>query len=89
MDFDLAKKHNLDYEQIIDKYGKLLPIANEFANIKINDAREKIVEKLYNKGLLVDKNGNKIEISQIEDYTHNIATAERTGTVIEPQIMSQ
>ena len=89
VDFELAEKYNLDYEQIIDKYGKLLPIADDLSGMKIKDAREKIVEKLYNKGLLVDKNGNKIEISQIEDYTHNVATAERTGAVIEPQIMSQ
>lgn len=80
VDFELAQKHNLDYEQIIDKYGKLLPIAGEeFTGMKIKDAREKIVEKLQTKGL----------IEKIEDYTHNIATAERTGGIIEPQIMKQ
>lgn len=78
-DFDLAKKYNLDYEQIIDKYGKLLPVAEEFAGMKIKDAREKIVEKLRTKGL----------VEKEEDYTHNIATAERTDGVIEPQIMEQ
>ncbi|MFA6050853.1 MAG: valine--tRNA ligase [Candidatus Paceibacterota bacterium] len=79
VDFELAQKYGLDKEQVIDKYGKLLPIAGEFAGQKIKDAREKIVEKLQSKGL-VDK---------IEDYTHNIATAERTGGIIEPQIMEQ
>ena len=79
VDFEIAERHQLDKEQIIDKYGKLLPIAGEFAGLKIKDAREKIVEKLASKNL-VDK---------IEDYTHNIATAERTGGIIEPQIMEQ
>lgn len=78
-DFEIAKRHNLDYEQIIDKYGKLLPIAGEFSGMKIKDAREKIVEKLRNKGLVVKE----------EDYIHNIATAERTDGLIEPQIMEQ
>jgi valyl-tRNA synthetase len=80
VDFELAEKYKLDKEQIIDKYGKLLPIAGEFAGMKISEAREKIVEKLQTKGLLV-----KID----ENYVHNIATAERTGGIIEPQIMEQ
>lgn len=80
IDFALAEKHNLDKEQIIDKYGKLLPIAGEFAGMKISEAREKIIEKLQSKGLV-----EKID----DNYTHNIATAERTGGIIEPQIMNQ
>lgn len=79
VDFELAEKYKLDKEQIIDFNGKLLPIAQEFAGMKIKDAREKIVEKLASKGL----------VEKIEDYSHNIATAERTGGIIEPQIKLQ
>jgi valyl-tRNA synthetase len=79
VDFDLAEKYKLDKEQIIDQFGRLLPVAGEFAGIKIKEAREKIIEKLKTKGL-VDK---------VEDYTHNIATAERSGGIVEPQIMKQ
>lgn len=79
-DFEIAERHNLDKEQIIDKYGKLLPVAGEFEGMKIKEAREKIVEKLDNKGLLV-----KVE----EKYTNQVATSERTGALIEPQIMKQ
>ncbi len=79
-DFQLAEKYKLDKEQIIDKYGKLLSVAEEFAGMKITDAREKIVEKLKSKGLLV---------SVDENYVNRIATAERTGGIIEPQIMLQ
>ncbi len=79
-DFQLAEKYKLEKEQIIDKYGKLLPVAGEFAGMKITEAREKIVEKLKNKGLL---------ISVDENYVNRVATAERTGGLIEPQIMLQ
>ncbi len=79
-DFALAEKYKLDKEQIIDKYGKLLPIAGEFTGMKIGDAREKIVEKLKAKGLLV---------SIDENYVNRVATAERSGGMIEPQIMLQ
>ncbi len=78
-DFEIAERHELDKEQIINEYGKLLPIAGEFADMKIAEARPKIVEKLRTKGLVVKE----------EPYIHNIATAERTGGIIEPQIKLQ
>jgi valyl-tRNA synthetase len=78
-DFEIAERHNLEKEQIIDQYGKLLPIAGEFVGTKISDARAKIVERLKEKGLLVKE----------DPYVHNVATAERTGGIIEPQIKLQ
>lgn len=80
VDFNVAERHTLEKEQVIDQYGKLLPIAGEFAGMKISEARERIVEKLAAKGLVT-----RID----EQYVHNIATAERTGATIEPQIMKQ
>ncbi len=81
IDFEIAERHNLDKEQIIDKYGKLLKTdtVGEFGGMKISEARQKIVEKLRAKNL----------VTKEEDYVHNIATAERTGMTIEPQIMKQ
>ncbi len=80
-DFELAEKHGLSMEQIIDLNGKLLPIAGEeLTGIPIDEAREKIIAKLQAKGL----------VTKIEDsYVHKVATAERTGAVIEPQVMRQ
>ena len=49
IDFEIAERHKLDKEQIIDRYGNLLSIAGEFAGLKITEAREKIVEKLKEK----------------------------------------
>lgn len=80
VDYELALKYDLDFEQIIDESGKLLPIAEEFAGMSIDEAREKIVAKLEQKGLLV-----KIE----EDY-HNIKkVCYKCETVIEPQARDQ
>lgn len=79
-DFEIAQRHNLDKEQIIDFSGKLLPIAGEFAGQHISKARPLIVEKLQQKGLV-----KKIE----ENYSHRIATNSRGGGIIEPQIKEQ
>jgi valyl-tRNA synthetase len=80
VDFEIAKRHNLEKEQIIDLRGRLLPIAGEFADMKITEARPKIVEKLKTKGLLV-----KID----ENYVHNIPVCYKCETPIEPQILPQ
>ncbi len=78
-DFDIAERHGLEKQQIIGFGGELLPIAGEFAGMKIAQARPKIVEKLRAKGLLVKE----------EKYTHNLALNSRGRGVIEPQIMLQ
>jgi len=80
VDFEIAERHRLDKEQIIDWKGKLLPIAQEFAGIHISKARPLIVEKLKEKGLLV-----KVE----DTYKHNIKVCYKCSTVIEPQIKDQ
>jgi len=80
VDFDIAKKHNLDKEQIIDKYGRLLPIAGEFEGIKIKAARGGIIEKLEKKGLV-----ERVD----ENYENRVAKNSRGGGVIEPQILEQ
>jgi valyl-tRNA synthetase len=79
-DFDIAERHDLDKEQIIDFQGKLLPIAGEFSGMAIHDARPKIVEKLRSKGLVIKEEKN---------YVHNVAINERGKGIIEPQIKLQ
>lgn len=79
-DFEIAERHKLDSEPVIDDKGILLPIAGEFAGMHIKKARPLIVEKLKAKGL----------VRKIEDgYVHNVATNSRGGGVIEPQIKKQ
>jgi len=80
IDFEIAKRHELAYEQIIDQKGLLLPIAGEFAGTHIKKARLLIIEKLQAKGLV-----EKID----ENYVHNISVNSRGGGIIEPQILMQ
>ncbi|HVY72786.1 MAG TPA: valine--tRNA ligase [Candidatus Paceibacterota bacterium] len=80
IDFDIAKRHNLPYEQVIDWRGKLLPIAGEFEGMNIKDARAKIVEKLQSKGLV-----EKID----ETYSHEVPVCYKCGREIEPQVRPQ
>jgi valyl-tRNA synthetase len=80
IDFEVAKRHKLPYEQVIDWRGKLLPIAGEFAGMPIKEARGKIVEKLQSK-CLVDKIDEK--------YTHEVPTCYKCGREIEPQVKEQ
>jgi valyl-tRNA synthetase len=79
-DFEIAERHGLEKEQIIDFHGKLLPIAGEFAGLPIEEARPLIVDKLKGKGLLVNVDQN---------YLHSIAVNDRGKGVIEPQIKLQ
>ena len=80
IDFDIAERHGLKKEQIIDEEGELLPITGEFEGMDIAEARPKIVEKLRSKGLVASENSN---------YQHNVATNERGKGIIEPQIRLQ
>ena len=80
IDFEIAQRHNLPYEQIIDWRGKLLPIAGEFAGMNIKDARAKIVEKLKEKGLL-----EKVD----EKYIHEVPVCYKCEREIEPQVKEQ
>jgi valyl-tRNA synthetase len=79
-DFEIAERHKLDKEQIIDEFGKLLPIAGEFAGQHIKKARVLIIEKLQSKGLV-----EKID----ENYKHVVRVCYKCGTLIEPQIKNQ
>jgi len=79
-DFEIAERHNLDKEQIIDFRGKLLQIAGEFEGMKILEARPKVIEKLKSKGLVV-----KID----ENYKHVVKKCYKCESVIEPQIKDQ
>jgi valyl-tRNA synthetase len=79
-DFDIAERHHLPKEQVIDDRGILLPIAGEFEGQHIKKARPLIIKKLQEKGL----------VEKIDDrYTNRVATNSRGGGIIEPQIKRQ
>ncbi len=80
VDYEIAERHGLDKEQVIDERGLLLPIAGEFAGQHIKKVRAAILEKMQSKNLI-----ERVD----EKYIHNIATNSRGGGTIEPQIKRQ
>ncbi len=74
IDFELAERHNLPMVQVINEYAKMMLGDEDIVGKKTTVAREIIVEKLKEQGLLEKE----------ETITQNVSTAERTGAVIEP-----
>lgn len=75
IDADIANRHNLPSKAVINEYAKMNESAGELlTGLKVNEAREKVVEWLQENHLL----------EGAEDIKQNVSTAERTGAVIEP-----
>lgn len=74
VDADLAEKHQLPFVQVIDEYGKIIVGDETIKGKKTLEARTVIVDWLKQQDLLQKE----------EDIKQNIATAERTGGIIEP-----
>ncbi len=78
-DYEVGKRHNLDFIQVIDKEGKLNEKAGKYAGLPIAEARKQVEADLQNLGLL----------EKVEDYTHNVGLCERCKTPIEPMLTEQ
>ncbi len=74
IDWEIADRHNLPRPQVINEYAKMSVGDERLMGKKTTDARETIVEWLRGEGLLEKE----------EEVSQNIATAERTGGIIEP-----
>ena len=80
VDWEIAKRHDLSYDQIIDERGRLLPVAGAFAGRNAVEARDDIVAALKKKGLLV-----RVD----ESYEHSVPTCYKCGRDIELQLKKQ
>ncbi len=78
-DFEIGKKYNLEFVQVIDHTGKMNEHAGRYSGLDRFEARKKIVEKLEELGLM----------EKIEDYTHNVGFSERGGAQVEPYLSDQ
>ncbi len=65
---------------VIDKYGRMNELAGPYKNMKILEAREKVVQDMIKKGLLSAKDTDS-------NYKHNVAICYKCGTIIEPTLM--
>lgn len=81
LDFELARKHNLEVVQIIDQQGNFTSaVGSQFEGKNARKSREAIVKILEEKDLLV-----KVD----ENYVHNLSVCYRCGTPVEPLVSRQ
>ena len=78
-DYEIALRHNLPIIRVMNDDGTMNAAAREYEGMAALDAREKIVAKLTELGLLV----------KIEPYTHNVSTCYRCKHTIEPLTSDQ
>lgn len=80
LDFELGQTHHLPMVKIIGFDGRMLPEAGaEFTGLTALEARERVIQKLRELGVLEKE----------EDYVHPISLCSRSKTVIEPLISKQ
>jgi valyl-tRNA synthetase len=74
-DYDLAKKHKLEFIRIFDYDGKSNKnVPEKYRDLFPNQVRQIVIDDLTAAGL----------IKKIEDYTHEVGHCYRCGRVIEP-----
>ncbi len=74
IDWDIAKRHSLPTDKaVINEYAKMTA-PGRTNGLKVLEAREAVASWLREEGLLESE----------EEVTQNVATAERTGGIIEP-----
>lgn len=73
-DWEIAQRHHLDIKPVINEYARMIVGDEHLKNLKTTEARAAIVAWLTAEGLLESQ----------EDTAQNIATAERTGGIVEP-----
>lgn len=78
-DYEVGKRHDLEFITIFDENGILNDYCGEFAGLERLDAREKIVSKLQNEGF----------IEKIEEHIHQVGHCYRCKNIVEPYISKQ
>src|SRR3989344_5149902 len=74
IDWEIAARHKLSHKQVINEYAKMIVGDERLMGKKVGEARTAIVEWIRAEGLM----------EKDEEVTQNVATAERTGGIIEP-----
>lgn len=77
-DFDVAKRHGLACKVVLDEENRVV-VEGEFKGLKRFEARKRVVQRLEEMGLFVEKKG----------YPQVIPRCSRSGDVIEPMVKSQ
>ena len=78
-DYEVGKRHNLEFVTIFDEQGILNECCGEFQGVDRLEARERVVERLQKLGFL----------EKIENHTHQVGHCYRCHNVVEPYISKQ
>ncbi|ADO44695.1 valyl-tRNA synthetase [Hydrogenobacter thermophilus TK-6] len=78
-DFQIGKRHNLPFVQVMDQHARMNENAGEFAGLDRYEARQQIVKRLEELGLL----------EKVEDHRHAVGKCYRCKTTLEPMVSVQ
>ncbi len=79
LDFDIGRDHNLPEPMVVGWDGRMNDLAGELAGVTQDEAEQRILDWLRERGRLVKR----------EPYRHTVALCERCETRIEPLISLQ
>jgi len=74
IDWEIAERHSLPYTQVIDEKARMMVGEERILGKKVLEARDEIINWLREEGLMISE----------EEVSQNVATAERTGGIVEP-----
>ncbi|MBN2394842.1 MAG: valine--tRNA ligase [Candidatus Atribacteria bacterium] len=78
-DFELGRRHHLEEINILNDDGTTNQNAGSYANLSVQECREKVLRDLKEKGYM----------KKIEEYRHSLGHCYRCDTVIEPYLSQQ
>ena len=78
-DYEVGKRHDLEFITVFDEKGILNEYAGEFAGLERLEARDIIVKRLEEEGFMV----------KIEEHKHQVGHCYRCKNVVEPYISKQ
>jgi len=78
-DYEVGKRHNLEFITVFDEKGILNSYAGEFKGLERLEAREIIVNRLQEEGFIV----------KIEEHKHQVGHCYRCKNIVEPYISKQ
>lgn len=79
LDFEIGKSHNLPFVQVMDQFAVINENGGEFKGLDRYTARQKIVQRLQELGLL----------EKVESHRHAVGKCYRCKTVLEPMVSVQ
>lgn len=78
-DYEVGKRHDLEFITVFDEKGILNEYAGEFAGLERLEARDVIVNRLNQEGFII----------KIEEHKHQVGHCYRCKNIVEPYISKQ